>query len=89
MNTNTNQKKIVKYYTNPETKLGFDYLLWGSKHFGFYPTGKVNISEKEAQTLYQDLVAKNLDLKENQIVLIGISQMSFVRVILLKIKHRY
>ena len=65
----TNQQKVVKYYTNPETKIGFDYVLCGSKHFGFYPTGKVNISEKEAQTLYQDLVAKNLDLKENQVIL--------------------
>src|SRR3990167_1650438 len=66
---NTNQQKVVKYYTNPETKLGFDYVLWGSKHFGFYPTGKADITEKEAQILHQDLVAKNLDLKENQIVL--------------------
>lgn len=66
---NTSQQKVVKYFTNPGTKLGFDYVLWGSKHFGFYPTGKTDISEKEAQILYQDLVAKNLDLKENQIVL--------------------
>ena len=66
---NTNQQKVVKYYTNPETKLGFDYVLWGSKHFGFYPNGKADISEKEAQILHQDLVAKNLDLKENHIVL--------------------
>jgi len=66
---NTNQQKVVKYYTNPETKLGFDYVLWGSKHFGFYPTGKADITEKEAQILHQDLVAKNLDLKETQTVL--------------------
>ncbi len=66
---NTNQQKVVKYYTNPETKLGFDYVLWGSKHFGFYPTGKADITEKEAQILHQDLVAKNLDLKENNLVL--------------------
>ena len=65
---NTNRQKVVKYYTNPETKLGFDYVLWGSKHFGFYPTGKADISEKEAQILHQDLVAQNLELKENQIV---------------------
>jgi len=52
---NTNQQKVVKYFTNPETKLGFNYVLWGSKHFGFYPTGKADITEKEAQILYQDL----------------------------------
>jgi len=66
---NTNQQKVVKYYTNLETKLIFDCVLWGSKHFGFHPIGKADISEKEAQILLQDLVAKNLDLKENQIVL--------------------
>ena len=66
---NTNQKKVIKYYTNPETKIGFDYVLWGSKHFGFYPTGKADITEKEAQVLHQDLVAQNLDLKEPQVVL--------------------
>lgn len=66
---NANQQKVVKYYTNPETKFGFDYVLWGSKHFGFYPTGKAEITEKEAQLLHQDLVAKNLGLKENQVVL--------------------
>ena len=66
---NPNQQKVIKYYTNPETKLGFDYILWGSKHFGFYPTGKADIPEKEAQILHQDLVAKNLDLKENQTIL--------------------
>ena len=66
---NVNQKKIVKYYTTPETKLGFDYVLSGSKHFGFYPKGKTGISEKKAQILLQDLVAKNLHLNKNQTVL--------------------
>lgn len=65
----TNQQKVVKYYTSLETKLGFDYVLWGSKHFGYYPSGKADITEKEAQNLLQDLVAKNLNLRENQKVL--------------------
>lgn len=66
---NTNQQQVINYYTNLETKLGFDYVLRGSKHFGFYPIGKENIPEKEAQILLQDLVAENLDLKETQTVL--------------------
>lgn len=65
----TYQQKIIDYYKHPETKLGFDFILWGSKHFGYYPNKKADISEKEAQILLQDLVAKNLELKENQIVL--------------------
>lgn len=47
---NTNQQKVVKYYTNPETKLGFDYVLWGSKHFGFYPT-EVKRAQERAENL--------------------------------------
>lgn len=64
-----NQQKVIKYFTNPGSKLGYDYVLGGAKHFGFYPTGKADITEKEAQILLHDLVAKNLDLKENQTVL--------------------
>ena len=64
-----NHQKVIKYYTNPETRLGFNWVLWGSKHFGFYPSGKADIAEKEAQVLLQDQVANNLGLKSNQIVL--------------------
>jgi sterol 24-C-methyltransferase len=64
-----NQQKIVRYFSSLESRLGYDYLLWGSKHLGFYPDGNGNITEKEAQVFLQDLVAKNLGIKENQIVL--------------------
>lgn len=63
------QKRVVKYFSRPGSKLGYDYFLGGSKHFGFYPAGKAETTEKEAQIHYQDLVAKNLGLKENQVVL--------------------
>jgi len=64
-----NQEKVVTYYSYLPTKIGFDYVLWGSKHFGFYPTGKADISEKAAQILLQDLVADRLDLTKDQLVL--------------------
>jgi len=38
-------------------------------HFGYYPSKKADICEKEAQRIYQDLVAKNLTLNDQQIVL--------------------
>lgn len=51
-----------------KSKIGYDLALWGSKHFGFYPKGK-KISEKEAQILMQDLVAKKLNLTSKDLVL--------------------
>ena len=66
---NINQQKVVAYYTRRGTRLLFDYVLWGSKHFGFYPTGKADIPEEQAQILLQDLVAKNLALQRGQRVL--------------------
>ncbi|NQV00666.1 MAG: methyltransferase domain-containing protein [Parcubacteria group bacterium] len=65
----TEQQKIVDYYQHPETRLGFNFILCGSKHFGYYPNRRNDISEKRAQVLLQDLVAKNLNLQQNQRVL--------------------
>lgn len=67
MHYNNNYKKVVDYYK--KSRLGYDLVLWGSRHFGFYPNAKKDISEKKAQELMQDLIAKSLDLKENQTVL--------------------
>jgi len=69
MITDNNQKKVVDYFNAIGSRLGYDCLLWGSKHFGFYPDKIPDISEKEAQKLMQDLVAKNLDLRAEQLVL--------------------
>lgn len=66
---NSNQEKVVKYYSCLGSRLGYDYILRGSIHFGYYPRQKADIDEKEAQNFYQDLVAQNLGLKENQTVL--------------------
>lgn len=49
--------------------MGFDFFLWGSKHFGFYPNGRADVTEKQAQILLQDLVAENAELKETQLAL--------------------
>lgn len=57
------------YFERLGSRLGYDFLLGGAKHFGFYPKGKENISEREAQNLMHDLLAQKLDLKKNQLVL--------------------
>jgi len=59
-------ERLNQYYE--KSKIGYDFALWGSKHFGFYPEGK-KISEKEAQILMQELVAKKLKLTSIDLVL--------------------
>ncbi|MFA6198367.1 MAG: methyltransferase domain-containing protein [Patescibacteria group bacterium] len=66
---NTDQQKVVAYFSRPESRWGYDLILRGSKHFGYYPSGQADITESEAQVLMQELVAKNLDLKPGQAVL--------------------
>lgn len=60
---------VRHYFERLGSRLGYDLLLGGVKHFGFYPQGKENISERRAQNLMQDLLARKLDLKRGQLVL--------------------
>ncbi len=62
-------KKVLQYYKNFESKLGYQLITWRTKHFGHYPDGKPNISEKQAQRNTQELVAKNLKLKKGELLL--------------------
>lgn len=67
MKENSYQKKVVDYFN--KSRLRYDIVLFGAKHFGFYPMAKKNIPEKKAQELMQDLLAKNLSIKKNQLIL--------------------
>lgn len=67
MEKSVHHKKVIDYFE--KSRLGYDIVLWGAKHFGFYPSNKKDISEKRAQELMQDLIAKNLDIKKNQLIL--------------------
>lgn len=66
---NKNQKKVVDYYKNLESRLGYTFLTWDTKHFGYYPSKKSDITEKHAQEKMVDLLAKKLALKSNEKVL--------------------
>lgn len=66
-NETEHHKKVIDYFD--KSKLGYDIVLWGAKHFGFYPNAKKDISEKIAQELMQDLITKNLRIKKNQLIL--------------------
>lgn len=59
-------ERLNQYFE--KSRVGYDIALCGSKHFGFYPKGK-KISEKEAQILMQEMVAKKLNLTSKDLVL--------------------
>lgn len=62
-------QKVIDYYNVFDSKIGYDLVLGGVKHFGYYPSKDGKISEKKAQELMQDLVAKKLNLTKNNKVL--------------------
>ncbi len=66
---NPGHQKIIKYYKRFPTRIGYRCFLRGSQHFGFYPQGRAEISEKEAQILMQDLVSEKLVLQEGEKIL--------------------
>src|SRR5215207_6814460 len=66
---NSNQKKINNYYKNFESRLGYTFVTYDTKHIGYYPSKKADISEKEAQKRMIDLLARKLDLKSSDKVL--------------------
>ena len=66
MNEEEHFKRLNDYFT--KSKFGYDFFLYGAKHFSFYPENK-KISEKEAQNLMHDLIGSKLSLNKSMIVL--------------------
>ena len=58
--------RLISYYE--KSRLGYDLALQGSKHFGFYPEGG-KVTEKKAQSLLQELVAKKLRVSPKDVIL--------------------
>jgi len=59
-NLGNHHKKVISYFK--ESEVGYDIVLGGVKHFGYYPHGIDNITEKKAQELMQDLLAQKLPI---------------------------
>jgi len=59
---------VVNYYQTFESKLGYRWLH-GVKHFGYFPRGKEGISNKDAQMLMNEQLAKTLNLPKQSVVL--------------------
>lgn len=66
---NKQRQKVIDYYQNLESRWGYTFLTWNTKHFGYYPSKKRDISEKEAQRMMSDLIAKKLQLNNSDFVL--------------------
>lgn len=66
MDTKEHFERLNRYYWQSER--GYDVILGGSKHFGYYPKNKL-VSEKKAQILMHILVAKKLTLSSKDLVL--------------------
>ena len=79
---NQHHKKVISYFE--DSKLGYNIVLGGVKHFGFYPDKTDNISEKKAQELMQDLLAERLDAKNNHVILDAGCGQGFVSIYLAK-----
>jgi ubiquinone/menaquinone biosynthesis C-methylase UbiE len=67
---NPNKDAIFKYYRKKESRLGYRYLLGGTRHYGFYPSGKRDgLSLKKAQRLMEYELGSVLGLAEGSKVL--------------------
>ncbi len=62
-------KKVQAYYNTKESRFGYSLLLKGTKHFGYYPKNKENISLVRAQRLMEDRLAQALNLPKDSFVL--------------------
>lgn len=61
--------KVINYYRIPESRWGYNLVLGGIKHFGFYPDNQEDIDEVRAQQIMQDLLAERLQLTQDTRVL--------------------
>ena len=65
----TPQQKVIDYFTQKESHLGYSLLLKGVRHFGYYPAGQEKISMAEAQRLMVEKLYEELNLKSNSLLL--------------------
>jgi cyclopropane fatty-acyl-phospholipid synthase-like methyltransferase len=69
MDTKSSQEAVVKYYTRFGSRVGYNLVMGGSKHFGYYD--KTHTTEKAAQARFLEKFADLLDLKPGMRLLDG------------------
>lgn len=67
--SNQDLQRVIDYFERPTTRWGFNRVLWGSKHHGYYPSGRADVTEREAQILLQEQVARSLGVTEDELIL--------------------
>lgn len=68
-NSQRNTQKVIAYFSTFESRYGYDLLLKGTKHFGYYPYGKENLSIPQAQKSMEAKLAEKLNLPKDSLVL--------------------
>ena len=63
------RRRVVGYYSKPESRLSYRLLLGGTKHFGYYPDGAGGLSMATAMRRMEDKLGATLDLPPESRVL--------------------
>lgn len=61
MKQRTTQGNVVRYYTRPGSRIGYNLVMKGSKHFGYYD--KTHTTEPTAQTRFLEKISELLQLE--------------------------
>lgn len=60
--TNESLEKIKRYYRKRESRLGYRYMLGGTRHYGYWNPPSQKIDMKRAQVQMEDKLAESLGL---------------------------
>lgn len=60
---------VVNYFEKWESRLGYRLVIYGAKHFGYYPDGQPGIGERKAQENLHQLLIEKGAIKNGQRVL--------------------
>lgn len=69
MQISDHAKRVVRYYSRTESKIGYSFLLGGTKHFGLYRAGDNPFAFSAAMRRMEDLLIQKLDLHPHAKVL--------------------
>jgi ubiquinone/menaquinone biosynthesis C-methylase UbiE len=69
LDDNPNLKRVWRYYDHTESRVGYKYLLGGTKHFGWYESGQPMWDFRPALRRMEDELGKRLGLDADASVL--------------------